>query len=89
MSVITVLYFAAAKSAIGLHSEQIALPSTPYRLSALNAILLERHPNISLQDVLEICSWSVDATMIANEEVSNVMLFGGEEVAVIPPVSGG
>jgi molybdopterin synthase sulfur carrier subunit len=87
---ITVLYFAAASTATKLTSESITLPPEPeadFRLSALPALLTTRHPNTGLDKILASSQWSVDAEMVDNPE--NVVLKGGEEVAVICPVSGG
>jgi len=94
---ITVLYFAAANSATGLASESITLPSTPqasdqtagYRLADLGGFLVSRHEKRGgeLEKVLAMSRWSVDADMV--DDADTVILRGGEEVAVIPPVSGG
>ena len=86
---ITILYFAAASTATGLTSERIPLPPTtdPFTLSSLPSLLVSRHPNTPLDKVLEGSQWSVDAEMV--DDISKVVLKGGEEVAVICPVSGG
>jgi molybdopterin converting factor small subunit len=88
---ITVLYFAAASTATGRTSESIILPpmtsDEPFRLSALGALLSERYPRTNLSKVLKGSQWSVDEEMVDKPE--DVILKGGEEVAVICPVSGG
>ncbi|KZT22382.1 hypothetical protein NEOLEDRAFT_1071638 [Neolentinus lepideus HHB14362 ss-1] len=85
---ITVLYFAGASTATGLTSERVRLPSSdPLPLSSLSELLVSLHPNNGLEDILRTCQWSVEAEMV--EDTEGVMLKGGEEVAVIPPVSGG
>jgi molybdopterin synthase sulfur carrier subunit len=85
---ITVLYFAAAITATGLTSEVITLPESPgFVLSALTDLLIFRHPNSDLGQVLQTSQWSVDAEMV--DDPSQFVLKGGEEVAVICPVSGG
>lgn len=81
------IYFAAAHTATNTAEETISIPSTDFRLSSLKPLLLSRYPNTNLDKVLEISKWSVDAEMV--DESDNVVLKGGEEVAVIPPVSGG
>lgn len=86
---VRILYFASARSAVNLSSEAIELPSTPYPLSSLADLLVSRHADTALATVLEISAWSVDQTMVSTEELHNYALHGGEEVAVIPPVSGG
>jgi len=96
MALITVLYFAAAQTATGIFSELIPIPlSDPssgpagIRLSDLPAMLVSRHPGTNLESVLSTSAWSVNAEMVDAEDVGGVLLRGGEEVAVICPVSGG
>ncbi|KAL5526928.1 hypothetical protein ACEPAF_8655 [Sanghuangporus sanghuang] len=95
---ITVLYFAAALTATGTASETIELPiassssskdstSPGFPLSALAELLSRRHAGTNLDKILKSSQWSVDAEMIDDPE--SVLLQGGEEVAVICPVSGG
>jgi len=98
LSPITVLYFAAAQSAIGIASERVQLPAggqdhlgnnSGFPLSELAQVLVARHgtKGKDLDKVLQISKWSVDAEMV--DDVNATRLKGGEEVAVIPPVSGG
>jgi molybdopterin synthase sulfur carrier subunit len=95
---ITVLYFAAAQTALGKMSESIQLPETNedgsdnlpgFPLSELSKLLVVRHGSVGadLEGVLKISKWSVNAEMV--DDVDTIFLKGGEEVAVIPPVSGG
>ncbi|KAI1797360.1 hypothetical protein LXA43DRAFT_410911 [Ganoderma leucocontextum] len=90
---ITVLYFAAASTETGLTTEEIVLPkresgeAAGLPLTQLAELLTARHPNTSLSSVLEKSQWAVDAEMV--EDPTQVTLRGGEEVAVICPVSGG
>jgi molybdopterin converting factor small subunit len=83
---INVLYFAAASTATGLSSELVPIPPD-FRLSSLRDLLVERHPKATdLRKILDGSKWSVDAEMVDDLETE---LKGGEEVAVICPVSGG
>lgn len=89
---ITVLYFAAASTATGLTSQTVLLPDQPssekkFYLSSLGDLLISLHPNRGLDKVLKSSQWSVDAEMVDDPE--KLVLKGGEEVAVICPVSGG
>ncbi|KAF8199573.1 hypothetical protein BJ912DRAFT_844653 [Pholiota molesta] len=84
---ITVLYFAAASTAIGITSEKISLPQGGLKLSELPELLASRHPNTDLEQILETSQWSVDCEMA--EDTETTILKGGEEVGVICPVSGG
>jgi len=84
---ITILYFAAASTETGCSDEHIALPSVPFPLSSLSSLLTSRYPNTNLEKVLERSRWSVDAEMV--DDPDTISLKGGEEIAVICPVSGG
>ncbi|KAF8896646.1 hypothetical protein BD779DRAFT_1497061 [Infundibulicybe gibba] len=86
-SSITILYFAAAFTATGLTSENIPLHSVPFKLDALGELLVSRHQNSNLAQVLRTAQWSVDAEMV--DDPHTIELKGGEEVAIICPVSGG
>ncbi|KAG8686589.1 hypothetical protein FRC09_014031 [Ceratobasidium sp. 395] len=87
----TVLYFAAARTTTGIHKDVIAIDpnSAGIPLSQLASLLSERCPDTKLKEILEISSWSVNEEMVDESDVPNVILTGGEEVAVICPVSGG
>ena len=87
MGEITVLYFAAATTATGRTSETFALPDDGLKLSNLAKLIVSRHPNTGIDRVLEGSRWSVDAELV--QVLDSFILRGGEEVAVIPPVSGG
>jgi len=84
---ITVLYFAAASTTIGLASEIVPIPHEGLKLSELGGVLTCRHSQSDLDKVLKTSRWSVDLEMIDDPQV--IFLKGGEEVAVICPVSGG
>ncbi|KAH9850252.1 beta-lactamase-like protein [Lenzites betulinus] len=100
---ITVLYFAAASTATGLTIERVPLPlnsltdksdsahneteTDGFPLSALADVLAARHAGTRLGAVLAQSGWAVDAEMV--DDPARVVLRGGEEVAVICPVSGG
>jgi molybdopterin converting factor small subunit len=85
---ITVLYFAAASTATGLTSQTVHLPSSEqFILSSLGDLLISLHPNKGLDKIFQSSQWSVDAEMV--DDPREVVLKGGEEVAVICPVSGG
>ena len=85
---VTLLYFAAASSATQRDTEMIELPEgKDFRLNELEPLLVSRYPETNLGDVLKTSLWSVDAEMV--EDPKDVVLKGGEEIAVICPVSGG
>jgi len=84
---VTVLYFAAAHTETGMTSEAIDVGPGGLKLSALGQLLIGRHPDTKLQQVLAFSQWSVNLDMV--EDPDTIVLRGGEEVAVICPVSGG
>lgn len=86
---ITLLYFASARTALSLSSEQIPLPSSSFALSSLGDLLLQRHPEAAqeLKAVLVKSAWSVNEEIVFDPE--ECILQNGDVVAVIPPVSGG
>ncbi|TKY88002.1 hypothetical protein EX895_003098 [Sporisorium graminicola] len=88
-SSIRVLYFAAARTTIGHSSETLTLPSTPFPLASLVSLIAHKYSDQGAEAVLRTCRWSVDNTLIEIDEVHEWTLHGGEEVAAIPPVSGG
>ncbi|KAH7341678.1 hypothetical protein B0J17DRAFT_647498 [Rhizoctonia solani] len=87
----TVLYFAAARTEAGIHKEVVPIPpgSTGVPLSQLGDLLVSRHPETNLREVLDISSWSVDEEMVDEDQLQHIVLKGGEEVGIICPVSGG
>jgi len=87
MPSITVLYFAGALTATRKDSERIELPEVEFKLSSLEPLLVSKYPATNLEEVLKTSRWSVDAEMV--DDPNTVILKGGEEVAVICPVSGG
>ncbi|THV03216.1 hypothetical protein K435DRAFT_775105, partial [Dendrothele bispora CBS 962.96] len=101
---ITMLYFAAASTSIGLTSEQVTLPlgqsqtespehreaELKFPLSSLPSLLLSLHPTaLNLKQILDTSQWSVNVEMVDSDDMDKIELKGGEEVAVICPVSGG
>lgn len=84
-----VYYFASVRTTFGLSSETLPLPSTPFALSEFISLLATRYAEQGAEAVLKTCRWSVDNTLIEIDDIGEWQLHGGEEVAAIPPVSGG
>lgn len=84
-----VLYFASARTTIGHSSETISLPTTPFPLASLITLIANKYSSRGAEAVLRTCRWSVDNTLIEIDELIEWTLHGREEVAAIPPVSGG
>ncbi len=79
---IKLLFFAAARDAIGTPALELVLDDSA-TVGDLRQALLEQYPAIGA--VLDHCSIAVDREYSSNERV----LYHGAEVGVIPPVSGG
>jgi molybdopterin converting factor small subunit len=93
---ITVLYFAAAREATEgqIASEQIALPPSATNtttadnkisVAELKRTLAKKHGK-KLAAILETCAVSVEREYCESDED---LARGGDEVAIIPPISGG
>ncbi|OWZ18466.1 Molybdopterin converting factor, subunit 1 [Phytophthora megakarya] len=84
---IKVLYFASAREEIGLREEKLQVPDTQDKQSAslasLRRMLMDKYPHAAA--TIE------RITLARNLEYSedNVTLQDGDEVALIPPISGG
>lgn len=93
-SSIHVLFFAAARDAAGKSNASLRLPAgqSSVQLGDLPALIKEQGAAKDadrLGEIIARSKWSVDQSMIDDEQVSTYQLKGGEEVAIIPPVSGG
>lgn len=92
---IEVLYFASAKEAAGIGRQSIPLPEIPFPLSKLGDYLTQLVSSSnngdakSFEKVLKTSRWSVNEDMVDEDDLAKMTLQGGEDVAIIPPVSGG
>jgi sulfur-carrier protein len=83
---VTVLYFARLREALGKGSEQIALPANVRNLEGLRAMLMSRG-GAWAQELApgKPVRAAVNQAMAAGDAV----LSDGDEVAFFPPVTGG
>uniref|UniRef100_UPI0037E71531 molybdopterin synthase sulfur carrier subunit n=1 Tax=Semicossyphus pulcher TaxID=241346 RepID=UPI0037E71531 len=83
---VCVLYFAKSVELTGVKEEQVVAVPTPISSRDLWRLLVQRHPRLSvLQDQVVL---AVRQQYVAiNDQV--VTLGDGDEVAVVPPLSGG
>jgi molybdopterin converting factor small subunit len=79
---VTLLYFAQIGELLQRERETCTLPS-PTSDSGILAAIAARHPAVAA--LLPSCRVAVDCEFRSGP----LQLIGGEEVAVIPPVSGG
>ena len=80
---IKVLYFAAAKEAIGFDNEMIRFTHAP-TLSELQAKLYSLYPQ--LEPLKPYLRWALNQSFIEDE---TILLSDQDEIAIIPPISGG
>ena len=76
------LYFAAARERVGVQEERISLPQ-PYLLTTLKSLIYQRHPRLESLD--SYVRWAVNQRFVEEDQE----LRAGDEVAIIPPISGG
>ena len=82
------LYFASAKDAAGLTSEDVSLPDTSDTISIaeLFETLETKHPKLKQKKILTSVAVAVNLEYV---DLSDGKVKAGDEVAIIPPVSGG
>lgn len=85
MPSVRVLYFAKAREVAGLAEEEVQLQEPNTHSDALTQEIVRRHPGLS--SVLTTCVLAVNQEYVQVGE--RVGLKQGDEVAVIPPLSGG
>ena len=83
---ITVLYFARLREALGTGSEELALPAGVRDLEGLRALLVARGGPWE-QELAP--SRPVRAAVNQNMAVGDAQIADGDEVAFFPPVTGG
>jgi molybdopterin synthase sulfur carrier subunit len=83
---VTVLYFARLREALGTPSEQIALPATVRDLEGLRALLIARGGSWE-QELAP--GKPVRAAVNQAMAAGDVPVADGDEVAFFPPVTGG
>ena len=83
---VTVLYFARLREALGTASEQIALPATVRDLEGLRALLVGRG---GAWEQELAAGKPVRAAVNQAMAAGDVAVADGDEVAFFPPVTGG
>ena len=85
---ITVRYWAAARSAAGVATDQIEVPGT-VSLGEVVRRAAALHPDTRLPDVLRICSVLVGDRPVSAADRDAVLLEPGAQVEFLPPFAGG
>ena len=86
--VITVRYWASARSAAGVEADELSV-SGPITLAEVVRRVVGLHPDTRLGDVLHVCSVLVGDRPVSSEEPSEVQVAPGSSVEFLPPFAGG
>ena len=86
--VITVRYWAAARSAAGVDSDRLAVQG-PVSLAEVMSQAKTLHRGSRLSEVLEICSVLVGDRPSSTEDPADVVVPPGATVEFLPPFAGG
>ncbi len=86
--VITVRYWAAARSAAGVDSDELAV-NGPVSLAEVMSQAKALHRGSRLGDVLDICSVLVGDRPSSTEDPADVVVAPGSSVEFLPPFAGG
>lgn len=79
---VTLLYFAKVREAVGLGEEQVDLPGGLQTVADVAEWLARRHPVFADRDRLRV---AVDQVMVRFD----TPIAGAKEIAFFPPVTGG
>ncbi|KAJ8659253.1 molybdopterin converting factor, subunit 1 [Lichtheimia ornata] len=86
---VQVLYFAGAHDITHIKNEEIAIPpQSAWTLEALLTQLVQKYGD-ELAKLFEQCMFAVNMEAIDKDNTRHVILKPGDEIGIIPPVSGG
>jgi molybdopterin converting factor small subunit len=86
--VITVRYWASARSAAGVDADQLPVTG-PIPLSEVLSRAIGLHPGSRLSEVLQVCSVLVGDRPVSTEQPGDVQVAPGSSVEFLPPFAGG
>ena len=85
---VTVHYWAAARAAAGVASEEIAVAG-PVTLADLVRRVVAAHPGTDLERVVGVCSVLVGDQPVGTRDPAAVEVRPGDVVELLPPFAGG
>ena len=86
--VITVRYWASARSAAGVEADQLSVTG-PISLAEVVSRAIGMHPGSRLGEVLHVCSVLLGDRPVSSEEPGEVQVSPGASVEFLPPFAGG
>lgn len=87
-STVTVRFWAAARAAAGVASEELPVDG-PTTLADVVRRVLEAHPDVQLERVIGVCSVLVGDRPAGGQDPEAVVVRPGESVEFLPPFAGG
>jgi sulfur-carrier protein len=88
IELIRVRYWAAAKAAAGVASDELAV-SGPVPLAEVVRRAVALHPGSRLAEVVSACSVLVDDRPLGGADAESVLVAPGSSVELLPPFAGG
>jgi molybdopterin converting factor small subunit len=85
---VTVHYWAAARAAAGVASEQFPVDA-PLTLADLVRRVVDAHPGSDVERVVGVCSVLVGEQPVGSQDPGSVVVHPGDVVELLPPFAGG
>lgn len=85
---VTVHYWAAARAAVGVASEQIPVEG-PVTLAEVVRFVVAAHPGSDVERVVGVCSVLVGDQPVRSQDPDSVVVQPGDVVELLPPFAGG
>ncbi len=85
---VTLRYWAAARAATGVASEELALEG-PTTLAEVVARVVAAHPGADVARIMSVCSVLVGDQPVGSQDPATVQVQAGDTVEFLPPFAGG
>ena len=85
---VTVAYWAAARAAVGVASEEVTVAG-PTTLADVVRRVLALHPGDRVERVIGVCSALVGDQPVGRRDPEDVVVEPGDRVELLPPFAGG
>ena len=84
---VTILFFARAREITAQSSQRITIPDADATIAAVRAALLVAHP--ALVSVLPTAVFALNQNYVAVDDEGTTAVRASDEIAIVPPISGG